>query len=95
MKQVKCDACGKVEDTPESRDLSTGAVPPKGWRSISTTIVEHGGDGVMLTSEGNELLSCDDCNAQMSVDEHHEAEFLQRQNTMGTPVQTTGSHTND
>lgn len=82
MKQVKCDACGKVQDTPDSRDLSTGAVPPKGWRSISTTITEHDGKGTMETSEGDELLSCDDCNAQMSVDEHHEAELLWRQKTM-------------
>lgn len=89
--QFKCNSCGESTDVPQTgADGGAGCVepssPPKGWRTIWTVIEQAtSGDGGATSSTGDVLHSCPDCNAQMSVDEHHEAEFEARKQRMGEP----------
>ncbi len=73
--QFKCDCCGQVAAVPPN-------APPKGWRVISTRIEEHDGGGRYRTNVSEVLHSCADCNTQMSLDEHLEAEYETRKNHM-------------
>jgi hypothetical protein len=85
--KFECNSCGQIADVPQtgpadSASCTEPSQPPAGWREIFTTINEHDEDGNIQTSAGEVLHSCADCNAQMSVDEHHEAEFEGRKRGM-------------
>lgn len=85
--QFKCDSCGAVVDVPnigatDGGSVSDDASPPDGFRTIYTVIEEHDGSGLITTSGGEVLHSCAECNARMTVEEHHEAELEWRKRGM-------------
>jgi hypothetical protein len=86
--QFRCNCCGSVSDVPQfGADGGAGCVepssPPTGWRTIWTVIEEATSDsGRASTSSGQVAHSCPDCNANMSVDEHHSAESTAREISM-------------
>jgi len=86
----KCDACGKVADVPQfgaadGASVSNDGSVPKNWRTIFTVIESHDGKGGMSTTTSELLHSCDDCNANMTEDEHADAEFESRKFAMRVP----------
>lgn len=89
----KCDCCGQVaaihqRGPSDSASCIEPSDPPNGWRAIYTMIEEHDGEGGVTRSAGEVLYSCFDCNAQMTVDEHHEAEHDNRLVRMSMPKHT-------
>jgi hypothetical protein len=85
--QFKCDSCGQVVEVPQTGAEGAECIgpdtPPAGWRSISTMIEEHAGNGRLDRTLSEILHSCADCNVHMSVAEHLSAEFLYRKANMG------------
>lgn len=85
--QFKCDGCGETTDVDQygagdGCGVSNDGGPPEGWRTIYTVIEEHDGDNGISTSTGEVLHSCAKCNAQMTLDEHHDAERAARETAM-------------
>lgn len=89
MMQYKCDCCGAVAEIHQLGPEPAGCIEPTeprgGWRAIYTVIEEYDDEGAITPTPGPVLYSCPDCNAQMTVDEHHEAELYNRNKAMWQP----------
>lgn len=78
--QFTCDCCGTIAAIPEYEEGVTA--PPKGWRKIHTLIKDYDESMEYSAHHGECLHSCADCNSNMSVSEHLEAEFESRKHDM-------------
>lgn len=84
----KCDCCGSHTPVDQwgaesEACVSNDGSPPNGFRTIYTVIEEHDGQGGTVTITSELAHSCAECNANMSMQEHIEAEFLGRKRAMG------------
>jgi hypothetical protein len=73
--QFKCDFCGEAADVKQwgagdGASVSNDGSPPKGWRTIYTTIEQHDGDAGIETSTSELVHSCPKCHEGLSVKRH-------------------------